>query len=100
MRKKREDRRHIVYRLYNMKSNEFYIGVTQGYRQKDLRVRVLKHFQRAITENKMWKLCVNIREYGSDSFTWDILEIVRGKAAAHERERELTKQLGPTLNTQ
>ena len=83
-----------------MESGEFYIGVTQGYRQKDLRVRVLKHFQRAVTESKTWNLCTNIRTYGSEAFTWAILEIVRGKAAAHARERELTKELGPTLNTQ
>lgn len=100
VRKKRKDRRHIVYRLYNMVSGEFYIGVTQGFRQKDLQTRVIKHFQRALVEDKQWKLCVNIRDYGPESFTWSIIEVIRGKTEAHKKERELTKLLNPALNTQ
>lgn len=100
IRKKRSDRRHIVYRLQNTVSGEFYIGVTQGFRIKDLRVRILKHFQRALKENKQWRLCQNIRQFGTESFTWSILEIVKGKAEAHIKEREITKLYNPTLNTQ
>jgi len=48
MRKRRSDRRHIVYLLQNAITGESYVGVTQGFRQKDLRVRILKHFQRAL----------------------------------------------------
>jgi predicted GIY-YIG superfamily endonuclease len=100
VRKKRQDRKHIVYMLQNTVSGEFYIGVTQGCRQKDLRVRVLKHFQRALAESKTWTLCKNIRQYGPEVFFWTVLEVVRGKVPAHAVERELTKMYKPELNTQ
>jgi len=99
-RKRRSDRKHIVYMMQNVESGEFYIGVTQGSRQKDLRVRVLKHFQRALTEAKDWKLCKEIRSAGPASFFYTILEVVRGKKVAHELERELIAEHNPTLNTQ
>lgn len=100
VRKKRSDRRHIVYMLQNTVTGESYVGVTQGFRQKDLRVRVLKHFQRALAESKTWTLCNNIREYGPETFFWTVLEVVRGKTAAHNLERELTRMYKPELNTQ
>jgi group I intron endonuclease len=100
IRKKRKDRRHMVYQLQNTISGDFYIGVTQGFSHKNLRVRILKHFQRALKENKQWKLCQNIRQFGVNSFSWSILEIIKGKIEAHHRERYLTKILKPSLNTQ
>jgi len=100
VRKKRSDRRHIVYLLQNTITGESYIGVTQGFRQKDLRVRVLKHFQRALAESKTWTLCKNIRDYGPEVFFWTIVEVVRGKAAAHAIETEIRNNYSPELNTQ
>jgi hypothetical protein len=85
--------------LQNVQTGEFYIGMTQGFRQKDLRVRVLKHFQRARTENKSWALCENIRKFGSENFFWTILEVVRGKTQAHNLERALTAEFKPELNS-
>ena len=99
MRKKRFDRRHIVYLLQNAVTGESYVGVTQGFRQKDLRVRVLKHFQRALSESKSWTLCKNIRQYGPEVFVWTALEVVRGKSVAHALELELLFKYSPELNT-
>ena len=99
-RKRRSDRRHIVYMLTNESNNNTYIGVTAGFRLRDLRVRVNKHVQRAMKEDNDWLLCKEIRKHGADSFTYQILEVVRGKAAAHLRERELIGSLCPRLNTQ
>lgn len=99
-RKRRSDRRHIVYMLTNQSDNNTYIGITAGFRLKDLRVRINKHVQRAVTENKDWLLCKAIRQHGAHCFVYEILEIVRGKAAAHLRERELINSLCPRLNTQ
>ena len=99
-RKRRSDRRHILYMLTNESNNNTYIGVTAGFRLRDLRVRVNKHVQRAMKEDKDWLLCKEIRKHGADSFTYQILEVVRGKAAAHLRERELIGSLCPRLNTQ
>jgi group I intron endonuclease len=100
IRKRRSDRRHIVYVLTNTTNGDTYIGVTAGFRIKDLRVRVNKHVQRALAEDKDWLLCKAIRKHGPESFTYGILEVVRGKAEAHRRERELIGELCPTLNTQ
>ena len=58
-----------------------------------------KHVRRALTEGKDWKLCIAIRKYGPDNFNVGVLEVVRGKAAAHVRERELIRERKPKLNT-
>lgn len=99
-RKSRSDRKHIIYSL-TIKSQE-YIGVThvdKGKINKSLDRRWRKHVGRAMTEGKMWKLCVAIRKYGPENFQVGVLEIVRGKAEAHIRERELIRERKPKLNT-
>lgn len=99
-RKKRSDRNHLIYKI-QVKSM-VYIGMTHvenGSPVKSLRRRWLKHVQRAMTENKTWKLCEAIRKYGPDAFTVEIIEVVRGKTAAHDVERQLIRDLKPKLNT-
>ncbi len=100
-RKARNDRNHAIYTITNIVTGEFYIGVTvcSGNVRKALKVRIQKHIRRALTENKDWALCQNIREHGVDAFTYGLVEVVRGKADAHARERELTKEFNPSLNT-
>jgi len=100
MRKKRSDRRHIVYSIINAETGDFYIGITQGFRQKDLKIRLQKHIRRALTEGKSWRLCDAIRSYGACAFVAQIVEVVKGKAPAHELERQLIGEYSPTLNTQ
>ena len=100
IRKKRSDRRHIVYLLTNAVNGENYVGITQGFRQKDLKVRVQKHIRRALTEDKDWTLCNAIRKFGPESFVYQIIDVVRGKQAAHKFERELIEEFSPSLNTQ
>lgn len=99
LRKKRSDRRHIVYCIQNAINGDFYIGITQGFRQKDLKVRVQKHVRRALTEDKAWALCEAIRKFGADCFVSQIVEVVRGKATAHAIERDLIAEYAPALNT-
>jgi hypothetical protein len=100
LRKKRSDRRHIVYSLTNTVTGDFYIGITQGFRQKDLKIRVQKHIRRALTEGKPWALCEAIRFYGAGAFVAQVIEVVRGKVGAHQLERQLIGEYSPTLNTQ
>lgn len=100
MRKKRSDRRHIVYSIINAETGDFYIGITQGFRQKDLKIRLQKHIRRALTEGKSWRLCDAIRSYGACAFVAQIVEVVKGKAPAHELERQLIRETKPTLNSQ
>lgn len=100
-RKVRSDRNHAIYVITNVVTNDQYIGVTvcSGSLRKALKVRIQKHVRRALTENKDWALCRNIREFGVDAFTYGLVETVRGKAQAHARERELTRAYNPALNT-
>ena len=100
-RKRRTDTNHAVYCITNTVTNEQYVGITVCGRQveKALKVRVQKHIRRALTENKSWALCESIREFGVESFTYGLLEVVRGRAAAHVRERALLYEFLPALNS-
>jgi len=99
--KKRSDRNHIVYEILGPQGS--YIGVTAKTEStvlKSLRSRAAKHFYRAHTENKSWLICEFLRGLTSkDEIDIRAREIIRGKAAAHARERELIRELRPYYNT-
>lgn len=101
MRAKRTDRNHIIYTIVGPQGS--YIGVTAKTEStvlKSVRARVAKHYYRAKTETKAWALCELLRGYASkEDVDVRVLEIVRGKAAAHARERELIRELNPFYNT-
>ncbi len=99
-RKKRSDRIHVIYVIRS--GEDFYIGVTAKTEStviKSLRVRINKHIYRSRSEDKSWALYEAIRERGTAAFEYGILEVLRGKTAAHKRERELIRMHSPTLNT-
>lgn len=99
-RKARSDRNHIVYSL-SVKGLE-YIGVTFVERRSpalSLRRRWQKHVRRALTEDRSWNLCRAIRKHGPEAFEVQVLEVVRGKALAHQVERDLIRTRKPRLNT-
>lgn len=101
-RKRRSDINHVIYVVTNTLTGEQYVGlagVSPAGVYASMRVRARKHVQRANAENKDWGLCKNIREYGPEAFTFGLLEIVRGKAAAHVRELEYIRAYNPSLNT-
>lgn len=102
-RKKRSDRRHLIYLVQNNQTGEQYIGLTalmfNGSVKRTLYRRMQKHLQRAMTENKMWGLSDNLRKYGPEVFTYGLIEVVRGKKQCHIREVELIKEFQPELNT-
>jgi len=93
-------RNHIIYEI--TVNGQSYIGLT--YKDKtvlhSLQRRAHKHYYRATVERKDWLLCQALRTLAS-KHEIDIrpLEIVRGKEAAHKRERELIRQLDPYLNS-
>jgi hypothetical protein len=100
-RKKRTDRNHIIYEIRTAKGS--YIGVTAKTETtvlKSIRSRAAKHFYRAKKDGKEWLLCQVLRGYNSkDEIDIRAVEMIRGKAAAHVRERELIAALMPALNT-
>ena len=98
MRKKRSDRNHVLYQLTIGKQT--YIGLTVAIGQAYLRsvkVRVQKHMSRAKKESKDWPICEALRS--DEAIQYEVLEVVRGRKAAHSRERQLIEKLSPSLNT-
>lgn len=93
-------RNHIIYEI--RVGDDTYIGIT--YKDKtvlhSLQRRAHKHYYRAQVEQRDWLLCKALRTLDS-KHEIDIrpLEIVRGKEAAHKRERELIKEMRPVLNS-
>ena len=85
-----------------MDTGDSYVGLTVADGSAYLRsvkVRVQKHLSRAKREDKNWNLYAFLRENEDVSITYEVLEVVRGRKPAHQRERELISELNPTLNT-
>jgi len=101
-RKKRSDRNHIIYQLTNTITGEIYIGLTRvigrAYKKSVLQ-RWKRHISRAKNQDLDWNLYLSIEEYGHEVFEHVILEIIRGKKPAHQREVDLIKELNPMLNS-
>lgn len=96
-------RNHVLYLLTNTATGEQYVGLTVATRrayQYSLERRWQQHLSRARNENKPWRLYASLRQHGPDVFTRTVHSIVRGRAAAHQAERELIRTLQPALNTQ
>lgn len=100
MRKKRSDRNYVLYQL--TAENETYIGLTVAQGQAFLRsvkVRVQKHISRAKRENKDWSLYAFLRDNPEVQLQYEVLEVVRGRKNAYQREREIIAETNPSLNT-
>jgi len=99
-RKKRSDRNHIIYQLI-APGGERYLGVTfargKAYK-RSAKIRWEAHMRNALEYDRQNLLSMAIREYGPNSFQREVLEIVRGKQNAHNRERELIRLIQPELN--
>jgi hypothetical protein len=101
-RKKRNDRNHIVYEIVNTENGKSYIGITAaiGRRfQYSAKLRLQKHFSRARREDKQWALYIDMREHEQEVYQLFIVDIVRGKALAHQIEVELLKEFQYELNS-
>ena len=102
MRKKRNDRNYVLYQMVWPDSGDSYIGLTVATGRAFLRsvkVRVQKHLSRARVENKDWSIYQFIRENEDLELDYEVLEVVRGRKPAYQRERELIKKYTPSLNT-
>ena len=100
MRKKRSDRNYVLYQL--TAGTDTYVGLTAAQGQAFLRsvkVRVQKHLSRARKENHAWSLYTYLRANPEVQIQYEVLEVVRGRKPAYQRERELIAKIDPTLNT-
>jgi len=101
MRKKRNDRNYVLYRVTI--GEDTYIGLTVARGRayyKSIKIRVNQHISRALNESKDWTMCRSIRDaYESGAeITYEMLDITRGRKNAFSLERNLIKKLKPTLN--
>lgn len=100
-RKPRSDRNHVIYRITNVVTGDFYVGLTVvrgGAIKKSLDIRWRGHQYKAFVEQKNTTFCKAIRKYGPEAFRMEAEWIVRGKAEAHAFEREQIAKLQPKLN--
>lgn len=99
--KKRCDRNHVIYCI-TAETGDQYIGLTVATGRAFLRavkVRVQKHLSRAKCEDKGWALYSFLRDNPEVGLTYEVVEVVRGRKPAHQRERELIGEYAPSLNT-
>ena len=101
-RKRRNDRRHIIYVVTNVITHEQYVGIAacvDRVGKETLAARWSRHVGRAFNQGKNWALCESIRMYGPEVFVPVIFDFVRGKAEAHRVETEMRKSGKFALNT-
>jgi hypothetical protein len=80
--------------------DQSYIGLTVANGRafgKAVKLRVQKHISRAMIEQKDWSICDALR--GAEVVEYEVLEVIRGRKPAHQREREYIAEMAPTLNT-
>ncbi len=102
MRKRRNDRNYVLYQISAEGTGDTYIGLTVSTGRAFLRsvkVRIQKHLSRANRESKDWSIYKFIRENSEVKLQYEVLEVVRGRKAAYQRERQLITEYQPTLNT-
>jgi hypothetical protein len=79
--------------------DQSYIGLTVANGRafgKAVKLRVQKHISRAMIEDKDWTICEALR--GAEVVEYEVLEVIRGRKPAHQRERELIAEYEPELN--
>ena len=101
-RKKRNDRNHVIYEIVNTNSGKSYLGITAAIGRRfsySVVLRFQKHCSRARKENKNWSLYIDMKENGPAVYELFIVDVVRGKALAHQIEVQLLKQFQYELNS-
>ena len=99
-RKRRNDRNHVIYQL-TAPNGDRYLGVTfvRGRAfKRSAKIRWEAHVRNAMEYGRLNLLSLSIREHGVENFEREVLEVVRGKQNAHDRERELIAAFRPELN--
>lgn len=101
-RKKRSDRNHVIYEIVNTTNGKSYVGITAAIGRRfhySAKLRLQKHFSRARREDRQWALYIDMREHEQEVYELFIVDVVRGKALAHQIEVELLKEFQYELNS-
>ncbi len=104
-RKRRSDRYHLVYQI-TAPNGARYIGVTfvrgdsrsMKARRRSAETRFKAHCRNALEYGHETILSKTIREFGPEAMELEVLTVVRGKQAVHNKERELISDIAPELN--
>ena len=100
-RKRRNDRNHVIYMLTCEQTDRVYIGITvargRAYK-KSAGIRWQAHVRNATQYMYETLICQAIRSSGPEAWDIRVIEVVRGKQATHDREREIIAQIQPALN--
>ncbi|NBR40048.1 MAG: hypothetical protein EBT93_11630 [Alphaproteobacteria bacterium] len=100
--KRRSDRNYVLYQVTCMDTGDSYIGLTVARGRafvRSVKVRWQKHVSRAFRENKAWAFCDFLRNNADAEFRYEVIEVVRGRKNAYQREREIIADFEPSLNT-
>ena len=101
-RKKRSDRNHVIYEIVNTLTGASYLGITACIGRRvhySAHLRFLKHQSRARKEKRNWALYIDMRENDPSVYELFIVDVVRGKALAHQIETKLLKKYNYELNS-
>ena len=101
-RKKRNDRNHVIYEIVNTLNGKSYLGITAAIGRRfhySALLRFQKHCSRAKKEKKQWALYIDMRENDKSVYELFIVDVVRGKALAHQIETKLLKKFNYELNS-
>lgn len=99
-RKRRSDTNQVIYEIVCKSTGDRYIGMTYS-RGRAFLGSAKKRFAAHLSNARCGRetlLYDAIRERGEKMFSVRVLEVVRGKKQAHQRETELIKTLLPELN--
>ena len=100
--KRRSDRNYVLYQVTCMDTGDSYIGLTVARGRafvRSVKVRWQKHVSRAFRENKAWAFCDFLRNNADAEFRYEVIEVVRGRKNAYQRERQIIADFEPSLNT-
>jgi hypothetical protein len=100
--KRRSDRNHVIYQIYNTVNGKFYLGITAATGRRfnySAKLRFQRHCSRARLENRDWLLYQDMRKYPHDVYEVYVLDVVRGRKKAHDIEVKLLKKYDYKLNS-
>lgn len=94
----RSNRNVVIYQLTLKQSGQRYIGKTVANKRafkQSMKDRFKGHVDAAL-KGRSCTMAEAIRRFGEESFSLELLEVVRGREAAKEREKQFIKNLDPS----